>query len=181
MIARLLRIVRSPSRCVSSNLYSGCSHCVLSIAIHEYDAKLLLAYWLERAPAVSKTATVSSSFVYPSPKVAQISWDAETGAITPDTQLPSWVFTSKLVAKPDQLIKRRGKSGLLLLNKEWEQAKEWITARAGKEVQVSSFSRRLLLRATSHRWDVIGAREARVDRVSNAQSKLSLHWWSRQF
>lgn len=99
----------------------------------------MLAYWLERAPAVSKTATVSSSFVYPAPKVAQISWDAETGAITPDTQLPSWVFTSKLVAKPDQLIKRRGKSGLLLLNKEWEQAKEWIAARAGREVQVSSF------------------------------------------
>ncbi|CAG8573781.1 9550_t:CDS:10, partial [Acaulospora colombiana] len=107
-------------------------------AIHEYDAKLLLAYWLERAPAISKTATVSSNFIYPSPKVAQISWDPETGAITPDTQLPSWVFTSKLVAKPDQLIKRRGKSGLLLLNKEWEQAKEWIAARAGKEVQVES-------------------------------------------
>ncbi|KAG8802388.1 citrate synthase [Serendipita sp. 411] len=109
-----------------------------SKAIHEYDAKLLLAYWLERAPAISKTATVSSSFVYPSPKVAQISWDPETGAITPDTQLPAWVFTTKLVAKPDQLIKRRGKSGLLLLNKEWEQAKEWIVERAGKEVQVDS-------------------------------------------
>lgn len=128
-IRQVLSIAHTaPTRCLRSNL---------SIAIHEYDAKLLLAYWLERAPAVSKTATVSSSFVYPTPKVAQISWDSETGAITPDTQLPSWVFTSKLVAKPDQLIKRRGKSGLLLLNKDWETAKEWITARAGKEVQVS--------------------------------------------
>lgn len=86
---------------------------------------------------MSKNATVSETFVYPSPKVAQITWDPQTGAVTPDTQLPAWVHTSKLVAKPDQLIKRRGKSGLLLLNKDWEQAKEWIVARAGKEVQVS--------------------------------------------
>lgn len=89
---------------------------------------------------MSKNATVSDSFIYPSPKVAQITWDPDTGAITPDTQLPSWVFTTKLVAKPDQLIKRRGKSGLLLLNKDWEQAKEWIVARAGKEVQVCHLS-----------------------------------------
>jgi len=105
-------------------------------AIREFDAKLLLAYWLERAPAVSKSATISPSFVYPAPKVAQISWDAETGAITPDTQLPPWVFTTKLVAKPDQLIKRRGKAGLLALNKTWSEAKQWIQERAGKAVKV---------------------------------------------
>ncbi|KZV99582.1 ATP-citrate synthase [Exidia glandulosa HHB12029] len=107
-----------------------------SKAIREYDAKLLLAYWLERAPPVSKDATVSKGFVYPSPKVAQISWDPATGAITPDSQLPAWVFTTKLVAKPDQLIKRRGKAGLLALNKTWDEAKLWIQERAGKPVKV---------------------------------------------
>jgi len=130
------------------------------LAIHEYDAKLLLAYWLERAPSVSKNATVSEKFIYPSPKVAQISWDPVTGAITPDTQLPAWVHTSKLVAKPDQLIKRRGKSGLLLLNKDWQQAKEWIVARAGKEVQVSDFgvlSCRTSSFCLANRWNAIGA------------------------
>jgi len=76
--------------------------------------------------------------VYPTPKVAQVSWDPATNTITPDTQLPSWVSTSKLVAKPDQLIKRRGKSGLLLLNKEWSEAKRWITERAGKQVKVET-------------------------------------------
>jgi ATP citrate (pro-S)-lyase len=38
----------------------------------------------------------------------------------------------KLVAKPDMLIKRRGKSGLLCLNKEWEDSRKWIEERAGK-------------------------------------------------
>ncbi|KAI0746590.1 ATP-citrate synthase [Daedaleopsis nitida] len=109
-----------------------------SKAIREYDAKLILAYWLERAPAVDPSAQVATKFVYPSPKVAQISWDPATGAITPDTQLPSWVFTTKLVAKPDQLIKRRGKAGLLALNKNWDEAKEWIQQRAGKPQKVES-------------------------------------------
>jgi hypothetical protein len=109
-----------------------------SLAIREYDAKLLLAYWLERAPPADPSAKVATNFIYPSPKVAQVSWDAGTNTITPDTQLPSWVFTSKLVAKPDQLIKRRGKAGLLALNKTWEEAKEWIAARAGKPQKVSS-------------------------------------------
>ncbi|KAH9983163.1 ATP-citrate synthase [Russula compacta] len=109
-----------------------------SKAIREYDAKLLLAYWLERAPAVDSSAKLATNFTFPVPKVAQVSWDPETKAITDDTQLPSWVFTSKLVAKPDQLIKRRGKAGLLALNKTWEEAKEWISTRAGKPQKVES-------------------------------------------
>ncbi|KAI0065227.1 ATP-citrate synthase [Artomyces pyxidatus] len=109
-----------------------------SKAIREYDAKLLLAYWLERAPAVDPSVSLATPFVFPAPKVAQVSWDPATNTITPDTQLPSWVFTTKLVAKPDQLIKRRGKAGLLALNKTWEEAKEWIAARAGKAQKVES-------------------------------------------
>lgn len=109
-------------------------------AIREYDAKLLLAYWLERAPPVSDNAKVSSNFSYPAPKVAQVSWDPETDSITSDTQLPSWVFSTKLVAKPDQLIKRRGKAGLLALNKTWDEAKQWIQQRAGKPQKVCTSS-----------------------------------------
>ncbi|KAH9063243.1 ATP-citrate synthase [Lactarius vividus] len=109
-----------------------------SKAIREYDAKLLLAYWLERAPPVDPHTKLTTPFVFPAPKVAQVSWDPETNTITPDTQLPGWVFTTKLVAKPDQLIKRRGKAGLLALNKSWEEAKEWISARAGKPQKVES-------------------------------------------
>ena len=121
------------------------SHCRLyslthaPSAIREYDAKLLLAYWLERAPAVDPSATVKSKLIYPSPKVAQVSWDPATNAITPDTQLPGWVFNTKLVAKPDQLIKRRGKAGLLALNKTWDEARAWIAERAGKPQKVGIF------------------------------------------
>jgi hypothetical protein len=106
-------------------------------AIREYDAKLLLAYWLERAPAVAPHAQVKTKFVYPAVKVAQIAWDPATNSITPDSKLPGWVFNTKLVAKPDQLIKRRGKAGLLALNKTWDEAKPWIAQRAGKPQKVS--------------------------------------------
>jgi len=121
-------------------LLSASSNLLSCPAIREYDAKLLLAFWLERAPQVHPSATVSQNFVYPSPKVAQVSWDPATGAITPYTQLPAWVHTTKLVAKPDQLIKRRGKAGLLALNKTWEEAKQWISERAGKPQKVSPVS-----------------------------------------
>ena len=47
-----------------------------------------------------------------------------------------WLETSKLVVKPDQLIKRRGKAGLLGINKTFDEAKAWILERTGKEQQV---------------------------------------------
>ena len=51
-----------------------------------------------------------------------------------------WLLANgaKFVAKPDQLIKRRGKSGLLALNKTWPEAREWIQARAGKPQKVET-------------------------------------------
>ncbi|KAG2084440.1 ATP citrate lyase [Suillus cothurnatus] len=111
-----------------------------SKAIREYDAKLLLAYWLQRAPAPNPNfaPSPSSTLKFPAPRVAQILWDPATDSITPDTLLPSWVSTTKLVAKPDQLIKRRGKAGLLALNKDWQDAKKWIQDRAGKPQRVES-------------------------------------------
>jgi ATP citrate (pro-S)-lyase len=37
-----------------------------------------------------------------------------------------WLATEKLVVKPDQLIKRRGKNKLLLVGGNYEQTKKWI-------------------------------------------------------
>ena len=37
-----------------------------------------------------------------------------------------WLNTEKLVVKPDQLIKRRGKNKLILVGANFDQAKEWI-------------------------------------------------------
>ena len=109
-------------------------------AIHEFDAKLLINYWLPRAPDASPNAVASSSFIAPTSRVAQISWDAETNTITPDNCLPGWVHNTKLVAKPDQLIKRRGKAGLLKLNASWDEARAWIVERAGKPQRVEAIS-----------------------------------------
>jgi len=44
----------------------------------------------------------------------------------------------KLVAKPDQLIKRRGKLGLVKVNVDFEGAKQWIDERMNTEVAVRS-------------------------------------------
>ncbi|KNZ55529.1 ATP citrate (Pro-S)-lyase [Puccinia sorghi] len=66
----------------------------------------------------------------------QICWDPESNSITADRSIPSWVFTETLVVKPDQLIKCRGKAGLLGLNKTWPEAKAWIQERAGKPVNI---------------------------------------------
>ncbi|CAG0914020.1 unnamed protein product [Notodromas monacha] len=43
-----------------------------------------------------------------------------------------WMTQSKLVVKPDQLIKRRGKLGLIKVNVDADGAKQWISDRLGK-------------------------------------------------
>lgn len=48
-----------------------------------------------------------------------------------------WLKESKLVVKPDQLIKRRGKLGLIGVDLDWSSVKAWITERIGKDVKVS--------------------------------------------
>ncbi|CAG8504409.1 21832_t:CDS:2 [Cetraspora pellucida] len=126
-------------------------------AIREYDGKLLLAYWLLRSPLLFKESQDSASkFLPPPSKVASITFNTsilqDATISNPQVafenhvqqtfnvleQAHPWLLTDNLVVKPDQLIKRRGKSGLLLLNSDWKQVKEWITERCGKEIQVDS-------------------------------------------
>jgi ATP citrate (pro-S)-lyase len=47
-----------------------------------------------------------------------------------------WVLDTRLVVKPDQLIKRRGKAGLLAINKTWPEVVAWIKERMNKECTV---------------------------------------------
>eukprot|EP00039_Didymoeca_costata_P001244 m.50999 g.50999 ORF g.50999 m.50999 type:complete len:1070 (+) comp10700_c0_seq3:46-3255(+) len=49
-----------------------------------------------------------------------------------------WLALEKLVAKPDQLIKRRGKLGLIKVNAELQEAKAWIDEKMNSEVQIGS-------------------------------------------
>ncbi len=55
------------------------------------------------------------------------------GPETDLTKLPkhySWLTTEKLVVKPDQLIKRRGKNKLIFVNANFDQAKQWIAEKS---------------------------------------------------
>lgn len=47
-----------------------------------------------------------------------------------------WLKETPLVVKPDQLVKRRGKAGLLSVNKSFDECKQWIIDRMCKEVTV---------------------------------------------
>ena len=55
-------------------------------------------------------------------------------------------------AHSDQLIKRRGKAGLLSLNKDVDTSYAWVEERAGKPVTVSLPIWRSLYSSWSIRW-----------------------------
>ena len=48
----------------------------------------------------------------------------------------SWLIKEKLVVKPDQLIGKRGKHNLILLNATFNEAKNWINDRINKEITI---------------------------------------------
>ena len=53
----------------------------------------------------------------------------------PFTQI-IFTYFQKLVCKVDQLVKRRAKSGLIRVNVDWNEAKEFIQEHLGKEIKV---------------------------------------------
>lgn len=121
-------------------------------AIREYDGKLLLAHYLLQSPTLASQQP-EAQFAPPQPRLAQVDLSevntsepadkiarAVESALELTERLNPWLATTKLVAKPDQLIKRRGKSGLLLLNAGWDAVKQWICERAVKEVSVGTIS-----------------------------------------
>ncbi len=83
-------------------------------AIREADGKRMLARLLKNYS--QGRFSIPDKFVTVSPG-------------TDMTKLPKqhkWLTTEKLVVKPDQLIKRRGKNNLVLVGANYDQAKEWI-------------------------------------------------------
>ena len=112
-------------------------------AIFEADGKAILNYHLTRAPVIKPTPLPPSSTHNPPSKLAVLYFpeDASITAVLDQAESTyPWLLSSgaKFVAKPDQLIKRRGKSGLLCLNKPWSEARQWIEARAGKPQKVET-------------------------------------------
>jgi ATP citrate (pro-S)-lyase len=95
-------------------------------AIREADGKRMIARLLKEY--TNGTYDIQSKFL----------------SIGPDTnlkKLPStykWLTKEKLVVKPDQLIKRRGKSKLLLLNANWKEAEKWINEHMNKPITIGT-------------------------------------------
>ena len=105
-------------------------------SIREYHGKKLLARWLQ---------THSSSVKYDVEDRAMLVTPASLRPedITSFAGLPAdnpWLLSTQLVVKPDQLIKRRGKAGLLAINKSWPEVVDWIKSRMNKECQVEQVS-----------------------------------------
>ncbi|KEF55666.1 ATP-citrate synthase subunit 2 [Exophiala aquamarina CBS 119918] len=112
-------------------------------SILEADGKAILNYHLTRAPVVKPTPLKPTGVHNAPAKLASLYFPEDESVETILNQAEAtfpWLLTpgSKFVAKPDQLIKRRGKSGLLALNKTWPEAKAWIAARAGKDQKVET-------------------------------------------
>lgn len=112
-------------------------------SILEADGKAILNYHLTRAPVIKPTPLPANATHNPPPKLASLHFpegESVAGILDQAETTYPWLLAegAKFVAKPDQLIKRRGKSGLLCLNKGWSEAKAWIAARAGKSQRVET-------------------------------------------
>ena len=70
--------------------------------------------------------------------------DDRAALIKPDTDITlledsePWLSTARLVVKPDQLIKRRGKAGLVGVDLDLPSVKSWVSARMNKPIKVEA-------------------------------------------
>ncbi|KAI3328026.1 ATP-citrate synthase subunit 2 [Xylariaceae sp. AK1471] len=110
-------------------------------SIFEADGKAILNYHLTRAPTIKPSPLPKPTKHNGPPRLASLYFgpEADVNSVLDQAEVTyPWLLQSgsKFVAKPDQLIKRRGKSGLLALNKSWPECKAWISERAGKSQKV---------------------------------------------
>lgn len=112
-------------------------------SIFEADGKAILNYHLTRAPVIKPTPLPPQATHNPPARLASLYFpegESVTAVLDQAEVNYPWLLAkdAKFVAKPDQLIKRRGKSGLLALNKTWSESREWIEGRAGKVQRVET-------------------------------------------
>ncbi|TDG97951.1 hypothetical protein EPR50_G00213550 [Perca flavescens] len=77
---------------------------------------------------ICTSAAVQNRFRYAS-VTAETDWDRLS-------QEHPWLLTERLVVKPDQLIKRRGKLGLVGINLDLQGVREWLKDRLMRETTV---------------------------------------------
>ena len=93
-------------------------------AIREYDAKKILQErWGEY---FGETVVYAGKAVRVTPETDWNRLQAENG----------WLQSGRLAVKPDQLIGKRGKNGLILLDADFEAVKKWVLERMNKPVTI---------------------------------------------
>ena len=92
-------------------------------AIREYHGKRLLARHIS---ALSPSHAIES-------RSALVTGSTDIDALPTDEP---WLLSTALVVKPDQLIKRRGKAGLVGINLSYDEVKEWIEQRMNREITI---------------------------------------------
>jgi succinyl-CoA synthetase beta subunit len=100
-------------------------------AIREYDGKKILAALL---PQYSGHRCRMDDRL--------VKFSGETNLLQLRRNNP-WLGNNRLVAKLDQLVKRRMRNGLVLLDASWKQVTQWLTEHIGKETTVDHISGRL--------------------------------------
>lgn len=101
--------------------------------IREHDGKEILRKWLPEYSGGKHCVTTPSVSINPEilDRTSGQTWESVL-------QENPWLLEGTLVAKPDQLIKRRGKAGLLIVNKTFDECKAWIMERMCREQKVES-------------------------------------------
>jgi len=99
--------------------------------IREFHGKKMMAkYWSEYFTGLEK-------------------YDGKIALIDPKTTMDDlakqnpWLKKEKLVVKPDQLIGKRGKHNLILLNATFDEAKNWINERMNREITIGKVTDKL--------------------------------------
>ncbi|XP_069041783.1 ATP-citrate synthase isoform X1 [Lepisosteus oculatus] len=78
---------------------------------------------------ICTSAAVQNRFKY-----ANVTAETDWGRLAQDHP---WLLTERLVVKPDQLIKRRGKLGLVGVNLDLQGVKEWLKPRLNVETTIA--------------------------------------------
>lgn len=97
-------------------------------AIREYDGKKLLSVLFSKYS--DGNCSLEDRFL----KIT-----SETNIVQLRKENP-WLADARLVAKPDQLIKRRMKNNLVLLDASWEEAAQWVSQRMNTEISLDGIT-----------------------------------------
>jgi len=95
-------------------------------AVREYHGKKLIARHVKDLSGGVHVIDDRSVLITPETDLESLGLDEDT----------SWLLDAELVVKPDQLIKRRGKAGLVGIKLDWQGVQKWIQERMEKEIQV---------------------------------------------